>query len=450
MKQPQDRLRRLVTIGGFLTVTAAAFILLGPPSSAGGEDRFRALTPPGATVSEPFVAPAGASPTQQEIARRFEAVRLDRADVAALAALGSAYLQEVRETGDPTGYGRAQAALDEALRLDPENVDALVGRGSLLLAQHRFDEALRVGQQATALAPQTARVRGVIVDAQTELGSYDEAVASTQAMVDLRPDLASYSRVSYQRELRGDVEGAIDAMSRAFQASTGSGVENREYLRVLLGDLHLLKGDAASAEQIQRDSLAASPDFVWALAGLARARAAQGDLDEAIELLEQAVNTLPLPEFVVALGETQDAAGRSTEAGQTYELARAIQKLFEVNGSDVDLDLALFEADHGDPATAVELARRAYDAAPNVKAADTLAWALLKDGRAVDARPYADEALRLGSPYGRFHYHAGMIASALGDMDAAREHLANAIRLDPHFSPLHAPRAQAALGELGG
>ena len=81
-----------------------------------------------------------------------------------------------------------------------------------------------------------------------------------------------------------------------------------------------------TAEQVYRASLAAAPDFVWGLAGLARARAAQGDVNEAVRLYQQAVDAIPLPEFVIALGEAQEAAGRTEEAEQTYEVVRAIQK----------------------------------------------------------------------------------------------------------------------------
>ncbi len=434
-----------------VTIVALAFALLGPPSSRPTVDRLLALAPPGADPSRPFAADAGASDTEQEIAKRFETVRQAPDTVLAYVLLGNAYLQHVRETGDPSDYGRAAAAFDEALARDGQNVDALIGKGTLALARHEFAEALELGQRARALAPKTARVHGVIVDAQTELGMYDEAVKSTQTMVDLRPDLASWSRVSYQRELRGDIDGAIEAMDRAFKAAQGTSTENREYLRVLIGDLYLLKNDPQTAEKVHRASLATSPGFVWALAGLARARAAQGDLDEAIDLYQQAVDTIPLPEFAIALGEAQEAAGRTAEAEQTYELVRAIQKLFEANGVNVDLDLALFEADHGDdPSAAVELARRAYEDQPNVKAADALAWALYRAGRLDEARRYAEEAVRLGTPYGRFFFHAGMIAKAQGDTAAARQYLTRAAEDHPHFSPLDGPRARAELQSLDG
>ena len=45
---------------------------------------------------------------------------------------------------------------------------------------------------------------------------------------------------------------------------------------------------------------------------------------------------------------------------------------------------------------------------------DALAWALFKAGRLTEADAAAAEALRLGTPDGRFHYHAGLIADALG------------------------------------
>ncbi len=48
----------------------------------------------------------------------------------------------------------------------------------------------------------------MLVHAQLELGRYAAAGRSLRQMIDLRPDLASYARVSYFRELHGDFPGA--------------------------------------------------------------------------------------------------------------------------------------------------------------------------------------------------------------------------------------------------
>lgn len=439
--------RRLWFPVALLAVVAVAFVALGPLSSPTAGQRLAALAPPGAGGGA-YAVSAEASVTEKEIAERYETVRRFPDTIGAYVLLGNAYLQNVRETGDPSDYSRAEASFDEALRRAPDDVDALIGKGVLALARHDFAAALTLGERAVAVSPRTARAHGVVVDALTELGRYDVAVASTQRMVDLRPDLASLSRVSYQRELRGDVAGAIEAMSRALEASAGTSIENREYIRVLIGDLHLLKGDVAAAEQIYRTSLDASPDFVWALAGLGRVHAARGDLVEAVGSYEQAVASLPLPEFLVALGDAQAAAGLDVEAGRSHELVDAVQALFAENGVNVDLELALFEANHGDPATAVELASRAYATQPNVKAADVLGWALHRAGRSAEASAYADEALRLGTPYAQFRYHAGMIALALGDPTGGRQNLERALA-SATLSPLDRTAAADALGQLG-
>jgi tetratricopeptide (TPR) repeat protein len=378
-----------------------------------------------------------------------ERIQQNAADVNAYAALGMAYLQRARETGDPTYYGRAQAAFDEALKREPQNVEALIGKGALANAQHQFHEALAIGEQAHDLNPTLARVYGVIADAQIELGMYDAAVQTLQTMVDLRPDLSSYSRISYARELHGDTAGAIDMMERAVMAG-GPATENSLWVRVQLGNLHFNAGDLSSAEQQYQSILAQSPEYVYALGGLARVRAAQERYDEAIGLYNQAIARMPLPEFVIALGETQEAAGQPAEAAKQYELVRAMQQLFAANGVDTDLELALFDADHGqDPQAALALARAAYQRRPNIKAADTLAWALFKAGQPAEARRYADEALRLGTRDALMLYHAGMIAQAQGDSAAARDYLQRTLEVNPHFSPLYAPRAQQALAKLG-
>ncbi|HMT22436.1 MAG TPA: hypothetical protein PKE20_14535, partial [Promineifilum sp.] len=100
---------------------------------------------------------------------------------------------------------------------------------------------------------------------------------------------------------------------------------------------------------------------------------------------------------------------------------------------NVDLELALFEADHGDPATALDMARRAYEARPSIHAADALAWASWRAGEIDAAQTYITEALRLNTQDALLFYHAGMIAAARGDRAAATVHLGRALELNPWF-----------------
>ena len=74
----------------------------------------------------------------------------------------------------------------------------------------------------------------------------------------------------------------------------------------------------------------------------------------------------------------------------------------------------------------MSLARRAWDAAPSVRSADALGWALTRAGRAREALPWAARALRLGSRDPSFLLHAGLAAIGAGKRELARERLAMA------------------------
>lgn len=431
--------RRLIAGGLALAVVAGALVigLMVTRGTAPAEARLQAAA---------SLRPLG--PTDELIAATRERVAALPNDAAALALLGAAYLQLARETGDPANYARAEAAFDDALRIDGRNVEALIGRGSLALARHEFSAALETGEAARAINDTIPRVHGLIADAQVELGRYDEAVATVQVMVDMRPDLASYSRVAYLRELHGDLDGAIDAMQRAVAAG-GPAVENTEYVRVQLGNLYFAAGNLPAAERTYTESLTHIADYPYAIGGMARVRAAQGELDTAIALYDRAATRIPLPELVIALGEALEAAGRTEEAADRYELVGAIQRLLAANGVRNDLELAAFAAEHGpDPDAAVTMARAAYAERPTVFAADALAWALHAAGDDQTAARYADEALRLDTSSSLLLYHAGVIAACNGATEVARDRLQRALALNPHFSPLHAPRAAAELAAL--
>ena len=92
-------------------------------------------------------------------------------------------------------------------------------------------------------------------------GRYGAAIATVQRMVDLRPDLASYSRVAYLRELHGDIAGAIDAMQLAVSAA-GPATENTEYVRVQLGNLYFAPATSTTLRTHTAHRWPAYPDYV--------------------------------------------------------------------------------------------------------------------------------------------------------------------------------------------
>lgn len=410
-----------------------------------------ALRPPAPPVAVNLSAPL---PMPRElgdpqlIAQLRERLRLNPDDADAYALLGVALLQRVRETGDPSLYGQAGQALDAAIARDPQHLDALIGQGSLALSRHQFQQALAWGERARAVAPRRAAVYGILGDAYNELGRYPEAVAAIQQMVNTRPDLHAYSRVAYLRELYGDVPGAIEMMALAVDAGA-PGTESSLWARVQLGHLHFSRGDLAAAEEQYLLALAEREDYPYAQAGMARVWAAQGRHAQAARQYAAVIERLPLPEFVIALGELYESQGKTNEAQRQYGLVRAMQQLNADSGVDVDLELALFDADHGaDPAAAVARARAAYERRPSIYAADALAWALHRAGEHAEALRLSQEALRLKTRDANLHFRAGMIALAAGDPAAARARLSEALAINPHFSPLRAPLAQRALEEL--
>ena len=116
---------------------------------------------------------------------------------------------------------------------------------------------------------------------------------------------------------------------------------------------------------------------------------------------------------MIGLGEAQLAAGRERAGRRELALVGAEQRL-TAGGVNVDAELAVFKADHGDPARAVALARRAWRAAPGLRAADARGWALTRAGRPAAGLRWAHRALRLGSRDPIFRYHAGIAARARG------------------------------------
>ncbi len=395
---------------------------------------------------------AGDAPRRQgstaAIAALQERLRRLPGDYSAWADLGGAYLRQAQASADPSYYAKAEGAFERSLKESPEaNSPAVAGQAALAAARHDFAAALRLAERALTINAFDSSALGVKVDALVELGRYDEAFDSLQRMVDLKPGVPSYTRVSYSYELRGDLAGARAGLDRALTAAATPA--DAAFALRYLGELAFSQGDLDTAAARFTEGMRRDPSYVPLIAGRARVAAAQGDLDAALSGFATVVERLPEPGYVMEYADLLEAANRPEEAARQHAVVAATAALFRSEGADVDLELALYDADHGRAPEALAAAQAAYDKRRSVHVEDAYAWALHAAGRSAEALPHAEAAARLGTRSALFAYHRGMIEKELGRDDAARASLQRALDINPHFSPLQAPRARAALDELG-
>ncbi len=362
-------------------------------------------------------------------------------------ALATAYLQKVRESADTQYYARVEKLLLQADNISKDNPEVLVTKAFLAYGRHDFYKGLNYAQQAVDGNPRKALYYGALADGQVEVGKYEEAVKSVQKMVDIRPDLSSYNRIAYLRELNGDIVGAQNALNLAISAGAAS-LENVAFSQVELGKLYL-RTDLVKAADFFEKSLITYPDYAPGLEGLGKVALAQNDSKKAQSYFEKAFKVLPTAQYAMDLGDLHIILDNKVKADQYYTLADiAYQKSF-ADGVNIDLEYALFLADVNlNAEKAVEKAQAAYRSRPTIYTADALAWTLYKNNASNGASQYVTEALKLGEFDPSIIFHAGLIAEKNGDSGEAKRLLQKAITIHPHFSILYSGIAKEKLKAL--
>lgn len=361
--------------------------------------------------------------------------------------LAIAYIRAARENGDFSLNSKAETAVDRALRIEPDNAAAQKLHSSLLLTFHRFTEALEEGKKLQSLYPQDPFIYGVLTDADVELGNYEDAAKAVQKMVDLRPNMESYARVSYVRSLYGDTDGAIEAMGMAARMADPADKEAQAWCLVHLGNEYYKAGRYEEAETVYDSALKILPGYYFALAGKGQTRRTAGDYENAIRLLNESQNRVPLTQTVIELGDLYKKTGDLEKADEQYKLVEVIEQKLGLNNDQ--RNLALFWADHDlklDEAMAIMM--REHANRKDVYTADIYAWCLYKKGNFREAKAAITEAMRIKNKDARIFYHAGMIEKALNNKKEADRFLQKALQTNPSFDLLQAENAQAALQEL--
>jgi tetratricopeptide (TPR) repeat protein len=288
------------------------------------------------------------------------------------------------------------AALEETLKRDAEDVDAMLRLARNYLDAARFKEALNLARTAEEIAPERS---------------------SALALKGLR--LLSEAKID-------EAEAAIDA---ALAADPANKQALALKIEILLGkaDAALLKGDTAGAIEPLAAVLQIDADNFDALIGAGRALSKSEDYPAALEKLERATviaPNSPLPHE--SLGAVHEAAGDDAAAEAAYLKTVEIDpryeppyfrliEMYERQGRRADM-MEMYEralplspsgahneiawlmatskhADIRDPKTAIEHANIAIELEPHAWYIDTLAEAYYAAGRYDTAMAVIREAI---------------------------------------------------------
>ena len=389
-------------------------------------------------------------------------VKMYPQDYAGYDGLGAAYLQKGRETGDADYYERAKSAFTKSLDLlseDPAAASAMTHMAVACMSEHRFADALAWAQNALALGSGDPSSWAVAGDALADMGDYADAaeayarLESPFASEDERLGFAYErdSRMSSLRLVAGDAKGAIGLMQGAIRAAveTHMPAENIAWSEYQLGEELFQAGDYAAAEKAYLAALDEYPSYYRALGGLAKALAAEGKLDDAVEFYKKALGVVPFPEYAAALGDIYHRLGKPDEAKREYDLVEFIADLSQINQQIHNRDLALFYADHDIKLDeSLALARKELEVRRDIYTWDVLGWSLFKNSKYEEAAEAVSHGLQQGTADAQIFFHAGMIYERLGDFGAAKTYLRRALSLSPQFHVLHAEVARSALARL--
>ncbi len=381
--------------------------------------------------------------TKEAAEKLINTVHSNPKDIKAAIALSSLYIQEARITGNYIYYdAAAMKYINSVLEDQPENFEALTLKALLYMSQHHFADGLSIAEKAQKINPYNALIYGMLVDGNVEMGNYKAAVENSDKMVSIRPDIRSYARISYLREIHGDYPGAIQAMKLAVE-SGGAGDEPTEWTRIQLARLYENMGDLKSAEMHYMIALQERPDYPYATAGLGHIAMLNNDLPKAISYYEQASAAVDDYAIKEQLSQLYRMNGNKEKAnsllkniidGMNNDGKKGEQD--ESIGHYADRELAYAYLLQNDPENALKHALIEYNRRPeNIDVNQTVGWVYYKSGDAQKAANYMEMALKTNCQNPTLLCQAGLVYAKSGNHAKAMTLLDAGLKNNPGIDP---------------
>ncbi len=353
-----------------------------------------------------------------------------------------------RRTLDPADLAASEGAIAKGLTASPGDFALRKFRLRLLLPHHRFDELAKEAAALMAERPDDAELDGALGDAFIEVGRYEEAFSAYDRFMAKSRSTASYSRVALAKDVVGDLPGALTAFDLAAGAALPDDLEGYAWCRSRAARLLLKMNRYEDAEGRLVEALLRVPNHAPSLAVAAEIAARKGLWDPATRLVEKSFAIVPDFAVAVALVDTRHAMGDREGEERAKQTVKTLEALLPGPEKQIHRFLALYLAEHGDAPRGVLMTARELETRKDVAGYDAYAWCLYEAGRAKEAAEPMGKALAMGTIDPLLEFHAGAIARAAGDPEAALRHLARALEIDPRFHVLHAAEARKMKEEI--
>ena len=377
----------------------------------------------------------GKEPIDEEIAQQQAFIRSGSAS--SLERLGWTFIKKARLTFDASFYNLAGQCADCMEASGSKGPDALLLRAHALQSLHRFNEAEAVARELVETRERPFDY-GVLGDVLIDEGKIREGAAAYQKMIDLRPDLQSYSRAAHVRWLTGDLNGAIELMKLAVTGSSPNDTEAAAWAYTRLSLYQLQQGAMRQALESCSAALALQPDYAPAMLARGRILLALHRPADAVVELQHAARLNPLPEYQWALADALVVTGERDRAKEVESM------IIAGGGSEDPRTFSLYLSTRGEKLEhAIQLAQQELTNRGDVFTHDALAWALAVAGRTTEAQPHAEQALSEGTVDARLFFHAGIIAALNNDNTQAKRWLRKASLIQQMLLPSERKQLEA-------
>lgn len=343
--------------------------------------------------------------------------------------------------GDLEALERAGETIERALARAANTSDLYFLKASLDFKLHRLPGVRRCLEASPELR-ESPQGRALQADLDFQEGRYEEARSAFESLVRDEPTWDNLARLAHVRAKFGDVAEAERLYAQAADELTAKEMRHFCWLELQLGELDVSRGRFEEARAHYDRAGRAYSGYWMVEEHTAELLGALGSFEEAAALYGKVLSRLPRPEFMQALGELYEFAGRGAEAETWFE--RSLDAFLDSarrGGVHYYHHLADFYSDvREDGPEAVRWARKDIELRENFSTQAALAWALYRDGQFEEAREMMRRSLASGACDARLFDNAAAVYRAAGEEAEAEKLSRAAAEINPRLGSFHVHR----------